>query len=467
MKKIDQLLIKSFLKPFLGTFLVVVFIFFMQFFLVFFDEFAGKGLGWWVYSQLFFYFSINTTPIAFPLAILLSSLITFGNLSEHFELIALKNIGISLYRILWPLFLLVCCLMGIAFVSNNYVVPQSNVKAYRLLYDMRRKKPAVNIKEGVFYKGIPGYTIKIKKKTKDLLNNIIIYGYDEQACNNNITLAKQGKIYTQGNHLVMELYDGSHYMIEKEDGCAIQKLYQSNFQKNQMTFDLSSLALQETEEMWFKNNKKMQTLHHLTQAIQEQKIQIVQLTKKNIYQGFWKEDSSPINNENLLPADTTTLYHQLSSQHLPDQNLWKNSLSLVQSMQSKLFKYQKSYQKIQEKFTDFTIEKQNRWAITLCCLLMFLIGAPTGVIIKKGGLGAPMIFSIFFYLCYYILDIIGNQYAKQHLIDIRLGVWLPHLILFPIGLLIFLQARKDHFSFHLMWIVNLISSIKKIKIRKK
>ncbi len=465
MKKIDKLLLKSFLNPFLGTFFVIVFLFFMQFFLVFFDEFAGKGLGLLVYSKLFFYFSLNTTPIAFPLAILLSSLITFGNLGEHFELIALKNTGIGLYRILCPLFLLVLFLTFCAFISNNYVVPKSNVKAYRLLYDIRKKKPAVNIKEGVFYKGIPGYTIKIKNKQKDILKDIIIYGYDKTNINNNITIAQKGKIYTQnqGNYLIMELFNGSNYLLSQDDvyNTLQKQCYTSTFKTNKIIFDLSSLAMQETEDRFFKNNSKMQTIHQLSKTIVAKQNIIDKTIKKNMQKYFCI--SSTISSNEMLKNISHSLYNSIDfSMQKANKFLLEKSLSSLEKIKSNFHKYQNVYQALNEELITFEIEKQHRWAISICCLIMFLIGAPIGIIIKKGGIGAPIIFAIFFYLLYYVLDIVGKQYAKSELISPTLGVWLPHIILLPIGIFFLLQARKDTYTFHFSFIINCFRNIKNI-----
>ena len=185
MKKLDKLILSSFIGPFFITFFVVVFILLTQFMLRYFDEIIGKDLGVAVISQLIFYFSINMTTNALPLAVLLSSLMTFGNLGEHFELTAIKGAGISLLRTMRPLFVVACILVVIGFFNNNYIVPQANLEAFSLLYDIKQKKPALDIKQGVFYHGIPGYSIKINHKFPDdeTLKDIIIYEHVGQRGN--------------------------------------------------------------------------------------------------------------------------------------------------------------------------------------------------------------------------------------------------------------------------------------------
>jgi len=167
MKKIDKLILNSMIGPFILTFLVVVFILLMQNMLKYFDDIVGKDLGWDVLGQLLFYMGVFMTPVALPLAVLLSSLITFGNLGEHFELTAIKGAGISLLRALQPIFFFVLVLTVIAFYANNYLVPKAALEAYSLLYDIKQKKPALDLREGAFYMGIPDISIKVNKKLPD------------------------------------------------------------------------------------------------------------------------------------------------------------------------------------------------------------------------------------------------------------------------------------------------------------
>jgi lipopolysaccharide export LptBFGC system permease protein LptF len=186
MKKLDKLILGSFLGPFLLTFLVVDFILLIVNMLKYFDEIFGKGLGFWIYAELIGYFVISISPMALPLAVLLSSLMTFGNLGEHFELTAIKSSGISLLRAMRPIGIFAVVLTIVAYLSNNYLVPKVNLKTFSLLYDIRMKSPALDIKEGVFYAGIPSYSIKVNKKMDDVrLRDIIIYNHGDQQGNLN------------------------------------------------------------------------------------------------------------------------------------------------------------------------------------------------------------------------------------------------------------------------------------------
>jgi lipopolysaccharide export system permease protein len=274
MKKIDKLIISSFIGPFVLTFLVVVFILLTQHMLKYFDDIIGKDLGWDVLGTLLFYFAIFMTPVALPLAVLLSSLIAFGNLGEHFELTAVKSLGISLVRSLLPIFVFVVGLTGAAFYANNYLVPKAALEAYSLLYDIKQKKPALDLREGAFYSSIPDISIKVNKKLPDgqSLKDIIIYDHRNRVGNREVTIADSGKMYTILNDqfLKLELFSGYNYnegspqgkdAVGRADGG--QTLSKMKFDKTQIVFDLSSFGLNRTDKKWFQGNRIMRNLNEL------------------------------------------------------------------------------------------------------------------------------------------------------------------------------------------------------------
>src|SRR6188768_789475 len=199
MKKIDKLVLGAMLGPFFMTFLVVVFILLTQHMLKYFDDIIGKGLGGDVISQLLFYFAIFMTPVALPLAVLLSSLIAFGNLGERFELTAIKSAGVSLVRTLYPIFFFVLILTGVAFYANNNMVPKAALEAYSLLYDIKQKKPALDLREGAFYNGINDISIKVDKKFPEddaALKGVIVYDHRQNDGNKKVMVADSGRMYT-------------------------------------------------------------------------------------------------------------------------------------------------------------------------------------------------------------------------------------------------------------------------------
>ena len=273
MKKIDKLILSSFMGPFFLTFFVVVFILLNINMIKYFDDLIGKGLGGLLIINLLYYFAVFTIPTALPLAVLLSSLITFGNLGEHFELTAVKSLGISLTRSLIPIFIFILGLTGVAFYANNYWVPKAALEAYSLLYDIKQKKPALDLREGSFYSGIPDISIKINKRLKDdkTILGVIIYDHRGRTGNKDVTVADSGKMYTIFNeqYLKLELFNGYNYSegnsnqdISGQQG-AVDSQRKTKFDKTQVVFDLSSFAMGKTDKKWFQNNRMMRNLDEL------------------------------------------------------------------------------------------------------------------------------------------------------------------------------------------------------------
>ncbi|MEJ2005567.1 MAG: LptF/LptG family permease, partial [Cyclobacteriaceae bacterium] len=272
MKKIDKLILGSFLGPFVLTFVVVVFILLNVQMLKYYDDIMGKGLSNGLLAQLFLYFAVVVSPTAFPLAVLLSSLMTFGNLGEHFELTAIKSAGISLVRALAPIFVFVLLLTGVAFYSNNNLVPKAALEAYSLMYDIKKKKPALDLREGVFYQGIPDFSIKVNEKGEDgkTIKDVIIYDHRDVSGNKKVTLADSGKMYTILNerYLKLELYSGHTYVEgNATSGRPTQgksdPLSRSSFSYSQFVIDLSSFALNRTDKNLFQTNRLMRNLKQL------------------------------------------------------------------------------------------------------------------------------------------------------------------------------------------------------------
>jgi lipopolysaccharide export system permease protein len=278
MKKLDKLILKSFFGPFFLTFLVVVFILLVQYMLKYFDDFVGKDLGFSVFAELIFYFSINMSQVALPLAILLSSLMTFGNLGEHFELTAIKSAGISLVRTLRPLFIAVLFLVVLAFMNNNFIVPEANINAYSLLYDIRQKKPSLDIREGQFYNGIPNYSIKVNQKYPDgvSMKDVIIYDHTREMGNNSVTVADSCRMYTILNdrYLVFELYDGNSYQESRQNEFnrtasfgGVNDLARNEFSEMKMVLSLASFDLNRTKQELFAGNRLMKDMGELAHDI--------------------------------------------------------------------------------------------------------------------------------------------------------------------------------------------------------
>ena len=499
MKKIDKLILASFLGPFILTFLVVVFILLNIHMLKYFDDIIGKDLGWDVIGQLLFYFAIFNTPVALPLAVLLSSLITFGNLGEHFELTAIKSLGVSLVRSLVPIFVFVLFVTFGAFIVGNYLVPKAALEAYSLLYDIKQKKPALDLRPGAFYNAIPDISIKVDEKFQEdgALKGITIYDHRGRTGNKEVTKADSGRMYTFMNnqYLKLELFNGNNYIEGAGSGTDVssgqgneETFRKTKFAKTQIVFDLSSFGLNRTDKKWFQSNRIMRNMKQLkfdmdsvNTEIKTQKLSIY-TTSSQVFNYHLKKDTI------AWPEDIKKLKRERDSVALininnnnaekvpPNQlivgtrNSWDGNILIsdkvrsfsdsifktpysrsdisvasnqVRTVKSQLYNANEQIKSHNDQFINFEVQWHKILANSIACIAMFLIGAPLGSIIKKGGLGVPVLVSILFFIVFYVLSLIGEKWAKQSVLAVAEGIWLANLVLVTIGLIFLKQARAD------------------------
>ncbi|HHL52050.1 MAG TPA: LptF/LptG family permease [Flammeovirgaceae bacterium] len=601
MKKIDKLIIKAFVGPFILTFAVVVFILLTVQMMQYVDEIFGKNLAWHDLAALVFHFSVFQTPIAFPLSVMLASLMTFGNLGEHFELTAIKSAGISLLRALRPIFIFVLIVTVIAFYSNNYYVPYSALKAYSLLYDIKQTKPALDIQPGLFYEGIDNYKIKIDKKYPDgkSLKGLIIYDHTARKGNTEMILADSGKMYTILNdqYLKFELFNGTHYSEgdaprvrgRKRGQVIVKPFTRTAFKRSEIIFDLSSFSMSRTDEGLFANHRFMRNFTQLRQDLDSlnrriltadaeiygvperyftyskikravdlppeieyinklnDSLRTIELEQQRMLEASRQQQyaigvrppptygisllppsrgpstgrkqatkTRPANQQkhrnanekkNLPPAgkvktgaaavavwqrqqkkvkatqpnkgeqaDKATRTKpdmprivEAEKQELPyldstfnEQEVFilarlagrmqqrayqkralKTAVATARQIKSKLTAQNTNLERMQEKYYEFDIQWQKMLATAFACITMFLIGAPLGAIIKRGGIGFPVIVSIMFFIIYYVISIGGEKYAQSGSIPVIVGVWAANIILLPVGLFFLRQAKND------------------------
>lgn len=489
MRKIDKLMVTSFIGPFILTFLVVVFILLLQHMLKYFDDIIGKDLGWDVVGTLLFYFAVFMTPLALPLAILLSSLITFGNLSEHFEITAIKSLGISLTRSLVPIFLMVILITFFAFYVNNTWVPKAALEAYSLLYDIKQKKPALDLEEGTFYSGIPDISIKVNKKYPDgvTLKGVIIYDHRGRTGNKQVTIADSGRMFTilQDQYLKLELFHGADYSEGAEDqgvggGGFHESVRKTEFGKTEIVFDLSSFGLARTDKRWFQGNRIMRSVFELVEDMDSltQEIHGNDLRRYNMQHEIFayhqkgdtldlpkelvefktKRDSAVVRKD-ATPFVINNLEFSLVSAESLGKKIRQGSDSLFKSLgttdeitsalnytrtiKSQLLNMNTLRASYEHERRVFRIQWHRILSNSLACIVFFLIGAPLGAIIKKGGLGVPVIVSIFFFIVFYLISSTGEKWALQERITVPTGVWAADIILTIIGLVFLRQARVD------------------------
>ncbi len=497
MRKLDSLILRSFIGPFFVTFFVVVFILLLQFMLKYFDDILGKDLSFSVLLEFLFYFSVRITPDALPLAVLLSSIMTFGNLGEKNELVAIKSSGISLLRTLTPLFVISILITLFAFYSNNNFVPKANLKALSLLYDIKKKKPSMDLKEGQFYSGIPGYTIKANKKLNDeLLQDVMIYDHVTYQGNNRVILADSSYMYSiLGNrYLVFELYNGSSYTeIPVESGRIkyINQFYRNNFSYMKLVFDMSSFDLKRTKEELFAGDYRMKNTSELSNTIDSlnynQSMQkYIMLKNSSTFYDYHMKDNF------ILPEDVSfmrselkevdevsdfyttdkkekldlsdTFYIYVNNNLEYDQDIYSKALNSARNIKTNLSINSARIKSHVFEINKNEIELVKKYAQAFACISMFLVGAPLGSLIKRGGIGVPVIISISFYIVYYVLNILGIKWAREDIISPELAAWLSNLVLFPVGLFFLYHSRKDSRIFE----VNVLEYLQsKIKIFKK
>jgi lipopolysaccharide export system permease protein len=465
-KKLDKLIVRAFIGPFISTFFVTLMVLVMQFFWLYIDDFVGKGLSTGLIFEFIWFQSAVLVPLALPLAVLLSSIMTFGNLGESFELVAIKSAGISLLRFMRPLFFVTIVICGVAFMFSNNIIPVANLKSRTLLSDIVFAKPAFDLKEGVFYDKISGFAIKIGKKENDsVISNIIIYEQDG-TLQDNFIVAERGVMRVTPNKRFLEfnLKDGWRYQEKGQRGAVNTEFVRLGFKEFTKQFDLSSFQFSRTADSVNKNNQRMLSMRQLDQAIDSlrQNNNVASKRLKNeVFSGFrfakyidtgWK--SSKINLpdsiksfDQILPDSVrNVLYDQMTSKISMSKVNTTIAINETNNMQRELRAHQ--------------IEWHRKISLSLACLVLFIIGAPLGSIIRKGGLGSPLISAIIFFMIFYFLSTAGEKFAKEGALTPFEGMWLSTFVLLPIGIFITVKAMKDSQLFNKEYYFRLYKTIR-------
>jgi lipopolysaccharide export system permease protein len=427
------------------------------------DELAGKGLDFKIVSELLYHFAMTFVPTALPLAILLASLMTFGNMGEFSELSALKASGIPLQRIMLPLMVLIAFIAVISFYFSNNVLPYSTAKARTLLYDIRRMKPDINIQAGTFYNGVPDFSIKIttKEPVTNRLNNLIIYDHRDKRGNTSVILADSGYMKTtpDGTGLIMILYNGySFNEIEEKNIAQASRRFPSRkdyFKEQTIVISLTGFDLERSEEGLFKSNSAMLNISQLTYFIDSLNIrhnerisnQFKEFNSSRIY----TQKNSLNRNSNIGgKADTINKVSQFETSAVFD-SLPGSDRSIVLSRAISSLKDAASYLSERNEtihweikaIKKYEVEWNRKLTMSFACLVFFFIGAPLGAIIRKGGLGTPSVISIFFFVIYYVISISGQKLVEEDVVGTFAGMWASSYILLPIGIFLTYKATTD------------------------
>ena len=433
----------------------------MQFLWKYADDLVGKGLEWYLVGELLFYASSSFVPLAMPLAILLSSIMTMGSMGEYYELTALKSSGLSLVRIGRSLFIISVVLCIGSYLFSNYVQPASYLQFRALLYDVSEQKPALNIKPGIFYNGIEGYSIRVGNKLADnqTILDVMIYDHTEGKGNTNVLLAKKGKMVLTADkrYMVLELFNGKQYQEISNSNSTKDKDHEQarvSFDYWKKVFDLSDFKMTRTDVNLFKDNYEMMNQGQLQKAIDTFDIeqegnrkQLVSFIKPYLSFIKYKFDSSFTVTPDTSKKDSVLAYDKFSKD---DQAQKLNSAAItirnIKGYASFISGSQLSKTILK---VHYEIEWWRKITLAVACILLFLIGAPLGAIIRKGGLGLPFVIAVVFFVFFYMITISGEKFAKEFVTSVFFGMWLSSLILLPIGIYLVYKATHDSNLFNL------------------
>jgi len=479
LKKIGQIVVSSFVGPFILNFIIWMLILDMQFLWLYIDDLMGKGLEWYIIIELLIYASANWVPMALPLSILMASIMTFGNLGENNELTAMKASGLSLFKIMKPLIVLIIFISVFAFYFTNSLWPIANFKMRVLLSDIQNTKIALALQPGVFFKS-DEFSIRVAEKNDDGVSfkDILIYdrtqmkkqtlgawSYNKDPRDfKRIIRAKQGRIISSGNKtaLNLELEDG--YIIQewnpKSIGDSKMPFTRYYFQSATLNFNLESFNFQRSEEDTYQREQYLLNLNQIAllkdSSLKEQKDRNSSLNSYilNTFSSFRNNDSL---NDNDIKSKTHFFFNQSEIEQKRDI---KSAIRRAEQVKNHInIEIQK--QKATEKYlASLSIEKHRKFTLSYAVLMLFFLGAPLGAIVKKGGLGWPVLISILFFLIYFMLTRAGEEMAGNASLSPIIGMWLSAICITPISLFIFYKSNKDSKLFD----INFYSKLFKRKL---
>ena len=514
MKKLDRLILRSFLGPLVLTFAISVFVLLMQFLWKYIDDMVGKGLDFGVIAELLLYASATFVPMALPIAVLFASIMTMGNFGEKYELVAMKAGGISIRRVMMPMALVVLMLTGVAFVFANNVMPSAMLHYRMTLYDVTRKKPAVNIRPGEYYKDIEGYVIRVGAKSPDgcTLEDVVIYDHTRGLNESNVIVARKGVMQStlDNRYLLFTLTDGYSYS-ENTAGTNYRRrpLTTVRFERQTIAFDISSFAFSRSGEDLFKGSYQMMNITQLDAAVErldsllgnrieeyhrgstanfkawaaycghpmaaqrvgEEPVEPVAVLDGNVVgnltrrvsmkrdevmdkvaNGVAEADNGVV--DTAVAEDDSVAMLIASNRKATlkelldglDSQTRNRVLMRAKSQANTAHNDARSYAEMTRGDTEYInrhkIEKQRKFTLSVACLLLFLIGAPFGSIVRKGGLGMPLVASVGFFVLYYVVGMISEKAVRESALGPE-GMWVSSLVMLPIGIVLTLQATTD------------------------
>ena len=456
------------------TFFIAVFVLLMQFIWLWVDDMLGKGIEWYVIAEFLMYASANLVPLALPLAVLLASIMTFGNMGEHFELVSFKSAGISLQRVMRPLIVFVLCLSLGAFVFANYVMPVANLKFYSLLHDIRNKKPAVDIKTGIFYNKIDGYVIRVMGKKElengdDLLTDVMIYNHTNNAGNRKVTVADSAimKMSEDKSYFSIKLFHGTDYQDQIETRTSkIYPLSRFSFAENEMRIELDGFNFSRTDEDAFKHDYRLFNLQQLDDkkdTLQKHHDETVKSFTNVISTSFLFNDTLRVLNDTVKRDSLTRDEYINKLEGIKKEQLYSIAINNARTNKGKAGASATTTVVAKRDIARVSVEWHRKYSFSFACIVMFLIGAPLGAIVKKGGLGMPVVISVAFFVVFWITTIVGEDMVKELVLPAYQGMWLATGILLPLGIFFTYKATTDSTLFNLTGYIDFFKQLFKKK----
>ncbi|MFZ4455922.1 MAG: LptF/LptG family permease [Bacteroidales bacterium] len=456
-KRLYLFVLQTFLPIFLMTFFICLFILLMQFLWKYVDELVGKGLSVSVLSELFFYAALSLIPMALPLSILLASLMTFGNLGESLELLSMKSAGISLIRIMRSLIVTLVIIAIASFFFQNNVMPKVQVKLWSLMLSVRQKSPELDIPERVFYDQISGYNIYIEKKDPKtgMLRNVMIYDFS-RGFEDAMAIAADSaniKMTDDKKFLVFTIYNGESFENLKKQRSSYENVpyRRETFATKQILIEFDA-NFKRIDNSFLQNEYIGKNISQLRHSIDSMEVTVDSMIKQNARSiGFL----IPLNNKNSMPkqaTDSVALTHfvpinidSLYEEATPTNRSAAVSRAIASATSSKQEFEFKEYtiKSQQETISRHYIEWNKKFTLSIACLIFFFIGAPLGAIIRKGGLGLPVVLSVLLFIIYYIFDSTGYKLARDGRWPPLEGTWLSSVIFLPLGIFLTYKAARD------------------------
>ena len=478
-------MLKTFLGLLVVTFLICIFILLMQFVWMHVKDLVGKGVEISVLAEFFVYAVASVVPLALPLAILLASLMSFGNLGEKFELTAMKAAGVSLFRIMRPLTIAIGFVCVGAFLFSNYVLPRSQVKLWALIFSLKQRSPEMEIPVGEFYDGIDGYNIYVRHKNPStgMLYDMMIYDFKEGFRNATVMVADSGRIYftNDNKYLILSLYYGESFEnLDRQQQRATKSeknipYRRETFTKKQLLIDFNTEFNRYDEDVLSDQHvskdvvKLVQSIDSVQTLAHQRSLEQSQAMVNNKYVGRERVEARNVDawegaKELYVQYDVDSLY-----EHFSDEERYRAlsaALDKAKSHRDNIDYNALMLNDYQRYIRKHEIELHRKFTLAFACLIFFFIGAPLGAITRKGGLGAPVVISVVMFIIYYIIDNTGYKMAREALWPCWSGMWLSSMVLLPIGIFLTYKAATDSALFNPEVWAKYISLAKTIIVRK-